>query len=79
MAARLRRRGFRVESIPHRPAVRHLGVVHAVQYDAQKREFLGAADLIYDGTAAGPRPPLKPPASPPPADPVRGHGEALSP
>jgi len=53
VAAALRRRGFDVEVTPHELS-RHLGIVHAVQYDPRTGEYLGTADPVYDGAAAGP-------------------------
>jgi gamma-glutamyltranspeptidase/glutathione hydrolase len=52
--AALRARGFRLEVVP-RGITRHLGIAHAVSYDAATGEFAGAADPIYDGAAAAPR------------------------
>lgn len=51
----LKRRGFEVESLAP-TTLRHIGVAHAVMFDARTREFWGAADAVYDGAAAAPRP-----------------------
>jgi gamma-glutamyltranspeptidase/glutathione hydrolase len=49
----LQARGFEVEI--HEPGTPgHLGRVHAVLYEPAKGTFFGAADLQYDGAAAGP-------------------------
>lgn len=50
----LRARGFRLELVP-RGISRHLGIVQAVMFDAASGEFTGAADPVYDGSAAGPQ------------------------
>jgi len=34
---------------------RHLGIAQAVLFDAKTGEFAGAADPVYDGSAAGPK------------------------
>lgn len=38
-----------------RNITRHLGIVHAVQYDPKDGHYSGAADPVYDGAAAGPQ------------------------
>jgi gamma-glutamyltranspeptidase / glutathione hydrolase len=53
VAAHLRRLGFELEL--RDPGVhQHLGIVHAVSYDAKTGEFTGAADPVYDGAAVSP-------------------------
>lgn len=49
----LKARGFRLELVP-RGISRHLGIVQAVLFDAKTGEFTGAADPVYDGSAAAP-------------------------
>lgn len=56
---RLRVRGFvRLQTTPG-DMQRHLGIVQAVLYDADSGMFVGAADPVYDGSAAGPARPWK--------------------
>lgn len=52
-AEALRVRGFDIELIT-RGSRRHLGTVQAVGYNPESAEYVGAADPVYDGTAAGP-------------------------
>ncbi len=54
----LSKRGFDVEMLEHTPA-HHMGIVHAVEFNRDSGEFLGAADPVYDGKAAGPAAPRK--------------------
>ena len=54
LAERLEDLGFAVE-VRRRTLYQHLGIIHAVQYDPARQEFIGVADPIYDGTAAGPQ------------------------
>lgn len=49
----LRAHGFVLELVP-RGISRHLGIAQAVLFDAASGEFAGAADPVYDGSAAGP-------------------------
>ncbi|MGE0552388.1 MAG: gamma-glutamyltransferase family protein [Gemmatimonadales bacterium] len=53
-AERLRARGFEVSLVPL-GASPHLGLVHAVAFDRDRGEFVGAADFGDAGAAAGPR------------------------
>ncbi len=54
LAERFEDLGFTVE-VRRRTLYQHLGIIHAVQYDPARQEFIGVADPIYDGTAAGPQ------------------------
>jgi len=53
-AERLRARGFTKMDVLPRTINRHLGIVQAVLLDEKSGEFVGAADPVYDGAAAGP-------------------------
>jgi gamma-glutamyltranspeptidase/glutathione hydrolase len=50
----LRARGFEIDLRP-RGITRHLGIVHAGSFDPESGVFVGVADGVYDGMAAGPR------------------------
>jgi gamma-glutamyltranspeptidase / glutathione hydrolase len=49
----LRSRGFQIALLEPDCAV-HLGLVHAVRFDAASKEYFGAVDPCSDGEAAGP-------------------------
>lgn len=46
-------RGFQLEPVAPDCSV-HLGLVHAVRFDADSKQFFGAVDPCSDGTAGGP-------------------------
>jgi gamma-glutamyltranspeptidase/glutathione hydrolase len=52
-AEAVRARGFEIEPISRRGPL-HLGTVQAAGYYPESGEYVGAADPVYDGTAAGP-------------------------
>lgn len=49
----LRSRGFKIESLAPDCAV-HLGLVHAIHFNAATKEYFGAVDPCSDGAAGGP-------------------------
>lgn len=53
IVATLRSRGFHIEILEPDCAM-HLGLVHAVRFDASSKEYFGAVDPCSDGEAAGP-------------------------